>query len=64
MTQLLCLCLQGNNPGGLHHDCGGHGGVHIDLEPGTPVGSVHHSWHNGVSFASHLFNWEAASLGS
>lgn len=39
--------LVGRQLGGLYHDSGGHGGLHIYLEPGTPVGSVHHGWRMG-----------------
>ena len=40
------------------------GGVHRDLEPGTPVDSIHRCWDNWVSFTSHLLNWKAPPHGS
>lgn len=61
ISQLLCFCLQGDNPGGVHHGSGGHGGLHVDFEPGTPVGSVPHCWHIGVSVTSNLLNWKTLS---
>lgn len=61
MTQLLCFYSKGDNLGGVYHDSGGHGSVHVDLEPGTLVGGVHHSWRLGVSCTSDLFSWKTPS---
>lgn len=54
VTRFLLIFPQGDNAGSIYHDPGGHGGVHVYLETGPFVGSIHHCWHTGVSLTSNL----------